>query len=79
VRVYGATRKQAQDKLDALLADNAKGLPLAVDRTVTVGTYLRWWLNTVAVHRLRPPTFVTYSTYIDNYLIPGLGSGSCPR
>jgi hypothetical protein len=45
VRVYGATRKQAQDKLDALLADNARGLPLAVDRTVTVGTYLRWWLN----------------------------------
>jgi integrase len=73
VHVYGSTRKQAQDKLDALLADNAKGLPLAVDRTITVAAYLQWWLTTIAVHRLRPTTYVTYQNYIDNHLIPGLG------
>ena len=73
VSVYGATRQEAQAKLDQLRADDAKGMPMAVDRTTTVGEYLRWWLAEVAVHRLRPTTHHTYALYAELHIIPTLG------
>lgn len=70
---YAATRAQAEEKLAQLLASNAELVPVNVDRTTTVGAYLTWWLDAVAVHRLRPTTLVTYRQYTRRYLIPGLG------
>jgi integrase len=73
VFVYGETRKEANDKLTAKLADSNRGLTVAADTTTTVGVYLTGWLETVAVHRLRPTTYDTYDSLIRRYLIPGLG------
>ncbi|GIF09828.1 tyrosine-type recombinase/integrase [Actinoplanes siamensis] len=73
VRVYGATRKQAADKLTEKLADSHHGRPTPVTPDMTVGGYLMQWLTTVAVHRVRPTTYANYDTYIRRFLIPGLG------
>ena len=73
VSVYGATRQDAQAKLDALRAQEAKGMPMAVDRTTTVTEYLRWWLAEIAVHELRPTTLNTYRHYTEGHIIPGIG------
>lgn len=73
VRVYGATRKEAADKLAERLADSRHGRPVPADATVTLGEYLTWWLTTVVVHRLRPTTYATYDGYVRQFLIPALG------
>lgn len=70
---YSGTRAGAEEQLAGLLASNAQWAPVTIDRTTTVGKYLAWWLDTVAVHRLRPTTMVTYRQYTQRYLIPGLG------
>jgi integrase len=74
VRVYGATRKEAADKLAAKLTDSHRGMVVAKDANLTVGDYLSSWLSTVAVHRVRPTTYANYESYIRGFLIPGLGS-----
>ncbi|MBT8228239.1 MAG: site-specific integrase [Dactylosporangium sp.] len=69
VRVYGATRKEAADKLAERLADSRHGRPVPADATIT----LTRWLTTVVVHRLRPTTYATYDGYVRQFLIPALG------
>lgn len=73
LRVYGATRKEAADKLAKKLADSLHSRPVATDATITLGVYLSRWLTTVVVHRVRPTTFATYDIYVRKFLIPGLG------
>lgn len=73
VRVYGATRKQAADKLTEKLADSHHGRPAPVNPNTTVSEYLLSWLTTVAVHRVRPSTYTNYDAYVRGFLIPGLG------
>ena len=72
VFVYGHTRQEANDKLIKKLADSSRGVA-TVKTTMTVAAYLTAWLETVAVHRIRPTTYTTYSTLIRRHLIPGLG------
>ncbi|HEX6968169.1 MAG TPA: site-specific integrase [Micromonosporaceae bacterium] len=73
VYVYGATRREAADKLAEKLADSNRGLVVAADANLTVGEYLTAWLTGVAWHRLRPTTYVTYESLVRRFLIPGLG------
>ncbi|MDM4721026.1 tyrosine-type recombinase/integrase [Micromonospora sp. WMMA1363] len=73
VRVYGATRKEAADKLAVKLADSHRGLPATADPTLTVADYLTRWLTTVVVHQVRPTTYANYDTYVRQFLIPALG------
>jgi integrase len=70
VRVYAATRDEAQARLDTALGQSAKGVPVG---GATVAAFITTWLNTVAVHRLRPTTFETYRHYVHAFIIPGLG------
>jgi Phage integrase, N-terminal SAM-like domain len=42
-------------------------------RTWTISGYLDYWLSEVAAHRVRPSTLRTYSIYVQDHLIPGLG------
>ncbi|WP_034088721.1 tyrosine-type recombinase/integrase [Streptacidiphilus albus] len=72
-RVYGATRKEAMDKLIEKIADSNKGMPVAADATTTVADYLTGWMETVAAHKLRPTTYATYSHYLKSFIIPGIG------
>lgn len=78
IRVYGTTRKDAADKIAEKIADSNRGLPIATaDSTVSV--YLAYWLNSVAVHRLRENTHTRYATCIRLYLKPGLGTKKLAR
>lgn len=74
VHVYGETRKEANDKLNAKLHDSNRGRVVAKDAQITVGTYLIGWLETVARHRVRVTTYATYEGLVRRYLVPGLGS-----
>lgn len=74
VRVYGATRKEAADKLTLKLADSQRGIVVAKNSTTTLGGYLTAWLTGVARHRLRATTYATYERLITTFLIPGLGT-----
>lgn len=78
VRVYGTTRKNAADKLAEKIADSNRGLPVATADS-TVGVYLTYWLNSVAIHRLRENTHTRYATCIRLYLKPGLGTKKLAR
>jgi integrase len=78
VRVYGSTRREAADKLAEKIADSNRGLPVATADS-TVGDYLTYWLNRIAVHRLRENTHTRYATCVRLHLIPGLGSKKIAR
>ncbi|WP_046779775.1 tyrosine-type recombinase/integrase [Streptomyces yangpuensis] len=78
VRVYGTTRKNAADKLTDKIANSNRGLPVATADS-TLGDYLTYWLNSVAVHRLRENTHTRYATCIRLHLIPGLGTKKIAR
>ncbi|MGW6842858.1 tyrosine-type recombinase/integrase [Streptomyces sp. NPDC054958] len=78
VRVYGTTRKEAADKLAGKIADSNRGLPVATADS-TVGVYLAYRLNSVAVQRLRENTHTRYATCIRLYLKPGLGTKKLAR
>ncbi|MEW1640155.1 tyrosine-type recombinase/integrase [Streptomyces sp. NPDC093801] len=72
VRVYGNTRAEATAKLTEKIATSNRGVP-APSAQGTVGAYLTYWLETVAVHRLRENTHTRYTACVRLYLIPGLG------
>ncbi|MFD7118997.1 tyrosine-type recombinase/integrase [Streptomyces sp. NPDC059922] len=72
IRVYGTTRKEALAKLTEKIANNNRGVsvPSAQD---SLAAYLTYWLEAVAVHRLRENTHTRYSACVNNYLVSGLG------
>jgi integrase len=72
VRVYGTTRTEAAAKLTEKLASSNRGVP-APSAQGSVGAYLTYWLETVAVHRLRENTHTRYTACTRLYVIPGLG------
>ncbi|TDQ53347.1 site-specific integrase [Actinorugispora endophytica] len=78
IRVYGTTRKEALAKLTAKIAAGNLGLPVAAADS-TVGTYLTYWLNGVAVHQVRENTHTRYATCVRLHLIPGLGAKKLAR
>ncbi|WP_062650624.1 tyrosine-type recombinase/integrase [Streptomyces maremycinicus] len=78
VRVYGTTRREAADKLTEKIANSNRGLPVATADS-TLGDYLTYWLNGVAVHRLRENTHVRYAACVRLHLMPGLGTKKVAR
>ncbi|WP_030062403.1 MULTISPECIES: tyrosine-type recombinase/integrase [Streptomyces] len=72
VRVYGTTRKDALAKLTEKIATSNRGVPTASAQG-GVAAFLTYWLETVAVHRLRENTHTRYTAVVRLYLIPGLG------
>ncbi|MFE9454567.1 tyrosine-type recombinase/integrase [Streptomyces sp. NPDC006739] len=78
VRVYGTTRRKAADKLTEKIADSNRGLPVATADS-TVGDYLTYWLNGVAIHRLRENTHVRYAACVRLHLMPDLGTKKVAR
>ncbi|MFI5830819.1 tyrosine-type recombinase/integrase [Streptomyces sp. NPDC051578] len=78
VRVYGATRREAADKLAEKIADSNRGLPVATADS-TVGEYLTYWLGSVAIHRLRENTHTRYAACVRLHLIPSLGTKKIAR
>ncbi|MHA5048803.1 tyrosine-type recombinase/integrase [Streptomyces sp. SD15] len=72
IRVYGTTRKDALSKLPEKIAASNRGLPIAATDS-TVGAYVTYWLDNVAVHHLRENTHTRYAACIRLHLIPELG------
>ncbi|MFJ8041362.1 tyrosine-type recombinase/integrase [Kitasatospora sp. NPDC096147] len=72
VRVYGNTRKEALAKLTEKIATSNRGVPTPSAQG-SVAAFLTYWLETVAVHRLRENTHTRYTACTRLYLIPGLG------
>ncbi|MFE6054225.1 tyrosine-type recombinase/integrase, partial [Kitasatospora sp. NPDC056446] len=72
IRVYGTTRKEALAKLTEKIATSNRGVPV-VSAQGSLGAYLTYWLENVAVHQLRENTHTRYTACTNRYLIPGLG------
>ncbi|MFI9276043.1 tyrosine-type recombinase/integrase [Kitasatospora sp. NPDC052896] len=72
VRVYGTTRKEALAQLTEKIATSNRGIP-APTAQGSVAAFLAYWLETVAVHRLRENTHTRYTAVVRLYVIPGLG------
>lgn len=71
-RVYGKTRKEAEEKLIELRSKDERGVPLTPTH-LTVEAYLREWLAQIVGPRVRPNTLAAYQFNVDRYLAPGLG------
>jgi integrase len=71
--VRGRTRAEVTAKLRALERQRDAGLPLASGRVPTVGEWVRFWLDHIAVHRLRPRTWEGYWSRARAWIIPCLG------
>jgi integrase len=72
IRVYAATRKEALAKLTEKTAASNRGIATPFAQG-SVAAYLTYWLETVAVHRLRETTHTRYTACVRLYLLPGLG------
>ena len=71
--VYGATREEAHRKVVDLMAQVARGLPVAGTQE-TVASYLRSWLDEVAAKRVRANTLVGYRNNVERHIVPVVGS-----
>ncbi|QMU70148.1 site-specific integrase [Streptacidiphilus sp. P02-A3a] len=72
IRVYGTTRKEALAKFTDKIATSNRGVPVPSAQG-SLGAYLTYWLENVAVHYLRENTHTRYPACANQYLIPGLG------
>ncbi|MDP9383346.1 MAG: N-terminal phage integrase SAM-like domain-containing protein [Chloroflexota bacterium] len=69
--LYGKTQKEAQAKLRSLLADADKGI--LPPEKLTLGEYLKRWLEDVAKPSVRPTTYRSYEQLIRVHISPCLG------
>jgi integrase len=72
ISVYGGTWEEADAERTRLKELQRKGIPVDVT-TMTVGQYLKHWLEDVAQHQVRPTTYRSYEQLVRLYLVPGLG------
>jgi integrase len=70
--VYGRTRKQAVDALQAALKAKSDGLAPAPAR-LTVGQYLAAEWLPAAKASVRPSTYESYRSIVDRHLVPAFG------
>lgn len=70
--VYGKTRREAADKLAELRRKAENNVPITPAQ-LTVGRYLREWLDEIVAQRVRPSTLTAYRHNVDKYLEPDLG------
>jgi len=72
IHVYGTTRKDALAQLTEKIATSNRGIP-APTAQGSVAAFLTYWLETVAIHRLRENTHTRYTACVRLYVVPGLG------
>ncbi len=71
--LYGATRKEVAEQLSRVLAEKAKGLPVALQRQ-TVAQFLNKWLIDSVKFSVRPLTFEQYAQHVRLYIEPAIGN-----
>lgn len=72
VRVYGATRAEAHEKLTELKSNDNRGMPVA-DKSWLLGDYLDYWLAEVIKPNKKPTTYDLYESNVRRYLKPDIG------
>ena len=70
---YGATRKEAAEKLAKALNDVKQGT-FVEPSTVTVGQWLDTWLTEYKKAQIKPSTYESYETLINVHIKPALGN-----
>ncbi len=71
--VYGATKREAQERLRAACAAADSGIRPVRGR-MTVAAWLAEWLGTTVATRCRPRTVESYSETVRRYILPAIGS-----
>ena len=70
--LYGRTQAEVLARLRAAQHGHAQGLPVAQER-LTVGAFLRRWLDEAAKPALRPRVFSSYRQIVERHLAPAFG------
>jgi integrase len=73
VRAYGATRLEAHMRIQELLEQSRKGVPVAASAT-TVSSWLDHWMTNVVAVKNRPRTVELYEATIRLHIKPLLGA-----
>ena len=76
--IYGRTRSEVSRKLAAVIRDRDAGLPATNDR-MTVGQFLRAWLEDSVRPRNKPSTYQSYESHVRVHLVPEFGGFSLAR
>lgn len=71
--VYGSSRREVQKKVDELLEREDAGRPFA-PLELTVGEFLREWLDQIVIQRVRANSLSAYRFQAERYLIPDIGA-----
>lgn len=72
-RVYGKTRREAEDKMMELRQKSDTGVPIP-SAQLTLEKFLAEWLEQIVGPRVRPNTLSHYAFHADMYLVPDLGN-----
>lgn len=70
--VYGATKKEVQDKLTSLQGQKLDGMLIDSSKQ-TLAEFLTRWLEDVARLKLRASTFENYRAIVENHVSPKIG------
>ncbi len=66
---YDKTQPGAREKANQALRELQTGLSTKAER-LTVDAYLTSWLEDTAANRVRPNTYLSYKSHIENHLVP---------
>ena len=71
--VLGKTQAEVKEKLKSAISESQK-LDVSKAGTYTVSSWMKTWYEVYAEPRIRPNTKAYYTNYIENHIIPGIGS-----
>ena len=71
--VLGKTQAEVKEKLKTAISKSQK-LDVSKAGTYTVSSWVKTWYEVYAEPRIRPNTKAYYTNYIENHIIPGIGS-----
>ena len=71
--VLGKTQAEVKEKFKAAISESQR-LDVSKAGTYTVSSWVKTWYEVYAEPRIRPNTKAYYTNYIENHIIPGIGS-----
>ena len=71
--VLAKTQAEAKEKLKQAIAE-AEKLDMSRAKSYTLGAWIKLWYEVYAEPRIRPNTKAYYTNYIENHIIPRIGS-----
>lgn len=71
--IYGNTQAEVRKEMTAILREVDRGTYLTPQK-ITVSQWLDEWLDTFAVGKIKPTTYIHYQACIRNYIKPHIGA-----